>query len=364
MTDQVQVEHSESFDLTDAPEEMEDQVKSKSVQMKEEEKKILKRRQTSVLNGLRLAVFVLLLVVTVLVAGGTYYFSQNDEQDDFEKQFRGYADRIVDSFTETVGRKLSAFDALSVAHTSHALHSDDNFPNVTLPHSDIRGSNTRILADATYYQWLPLVHEEDRAGWEAYVAENHMWLDQAFLSEMDQKARQDERYNLTMGTSRTLQDDPFGPYSPVVVGLGGVPRPNGSGPWLVYWQVSPVMPVKSLLNFDLLAHPLAEDVLRRMLATGEAVLGKAANLLQAAEGDEGNTAGSIVDFFVANGQYRHDIEEYEGSPISDMAYPVFDGFGADRKVAGAIYFNVSIFPPQKDASHLLPPSYYQSVILA
>ena len=61
----------------------------------------------------------------------------------------------------------------------------------------------------------------------------------------------------------------------------------------------------------------------------------------------------ITDFFIGNGQYRHDIAEYEGSPVSVIAYPVFDSFSEDRKVAGALLTNVSPIVTLMKLSHQL-----------
>lgn len=220
-------------------------------------REILSSRETRAVNGLRYVVTILLAVTAILVSGGLYLFMKNDQKGDFENEFSGYAGRIVANFDRELERKLAAFDALASSYTSHSLASGNKFPNVTLPHADIRGANTRILGDTVYFQWGPLVTDENRAGWEAYAAENEKRLDEAFFSELDQKARQDARFNLTTPGRRDLteaRDLQLDGYKPKIYGFGDYlpPRPEGSGPFFVYWQVSPVMQVKSLLNFDFL----------------------------------------------------------------------------------------------------------------
>lgn len=310
----------------------------------EVERQIFSTRETRAVCGLRIMVFLLLATTTVLVSVGVGVFTRRDEQDDFEKQFYGYAGRIVDNFDKSLMRRLAAFDTAAVAFTSHSISTGSKFPNVTLPHIEIRGANTRISADTLYYQWLPLVTDETRLGWEAYAAENEKWLDNAFFSENDQKARQDARFNLTpperrelLAAERGLQLDG---YRSKIYGSGeDDPSPAGSGPYFVYWQMTPIMPAKPILNYNVLSHPLGKAPLLKMVESGKAVLDRASNLLEV-EGTSADTTKQIVDFYIANAQYRHDIKEYEGSPLSSFVYPVFDNFAEDRKVAGALFSNV------------------------
>jgi hypothetical protein len=48
----------------------------------------------------------------------------------------------------------------------------------------------------------------------------------------------------------------------------------------------------------------------------------------------------VFNAFLVLGQYRHDKEEFLGDPASSTAYPVFDSFGEDRKVAGVLATNI------------------------
>ena len=235
-------------------------------QREEVASRIFTTRETRIVYGLRIMVFLLLSATTVLVSIGVGVFTRRDEQDDFASQFYGYAGRIVDNFDKSLGRRLAAFDTAAVAYTSHSMSTGSKFPNVTLPHMEIRGANTRVSAETLFYYWLPLVTDETRLGWEAYAAENEKWLDDAFFSELDQKARQDARFNLTQPERRQLLtverglqlDDYNSKIYDLAEEIGGRISPDGSGPYFVYWQVTPIMPAKNLLNFNLLSHPFVQ----------------------------------------------------------------------------------------------------------
>lgn len=316
-----------------------------NAQAQAQARKILSERENQAVNGMRFVVTLLLTVTTIVVSGGMYLFMKNDQKVDFENQFNGYAGRIVDNFDIELERKLAALDALAVSYTSHSLASGNKFPNVTLPHVDIRMANTRILADTLFITYMALVTNEERAGWEAYAAENEKWMDEAYLSEVDQRARQDARFNLTVPERRRTEgrDLQLDGFMPKIYELGEnfPPRPDGSGPFFAYWQNSPVMPSKALLNFDILVHPLIRNTILKMMETEQAVLDMASNLLLKVDGED-DRSRQVLDFNLANGQYRHQIENYEGSPLSSLIYPVFDSFAEDRKLAGALTTTVRI----------------------
>jgi hypothetical protein len=54
--------------------------------------------------------------------------------------------------------------------------------------------------------------------------------------------------------------------------LSYVPSPEGTGPYLPIWQMSPFLPMKSLLTFDILWNPINSGVYREVLRTGNVVV--------------------------------------------------------------------------------------------
>lgn len=380
-------------------------LESKRRAAQEEKRKILAKHQTRVVTCLRFAVLLVLFVTTAVVSTGVYLYTSGDQTDDFESEFLGYADRIMDSFHTTVEHKLGAIDTLSVAYTSHALNSGSNFPNVTLPDFEIRGASARVVADSTFFRWMPLVTDDTRAGWEAYAAQHHTWLERAYASERQQTARQDVSFNRTGPTSPTtrralLQDSVregellteqderdllqleqharqlqeqgqsqeqeqdqqqqvatadnmrYIPYIYNLLPGRNASAPQGSGPYLAYWQTSPVLPVKGHLNFNLLSHP---DVAPSSLATirsGLGTLSPATNLNREVEGDIDNESSAYSQFNLVNGQYRHEVKTFREMPLTPLQYPVFDNFGPNRQVAGVLATNVSTVLPRGYATQL------------
>jgi hypothetical protein len=147
-----------------------------------------------------------------------------------------------------------------------------------MAHRELRGANTRILSDGLLIWYCPLVTNENHMGWEAYSQENYGHLIQRFLAKSEMREHQDAAFGLG-GDARQLSprqeealetilnprcqlhlphDCPFHPEMWGIHGDGDTGEhevmPEGSGPFLPIWQMSPVLPVEQLVNMDLGGH--------------------------------------------------------------------------------------------------------------
>jgi hypothetical protein len=78
-----------------------------------------------------------------------------------------------------------------------------------------------------------------------------------------------------------------------------------------------------------------------VMTTGKASFGLIDDLSEESE----DFSRQILNAFISQSQYRHELEEYENEPITTMAFPVFDTFSpTTREVTGilctAIYWHV------------------------
>jgi hypothetical protein len=313
------------------------------------ERMTLGRKESRAVSVLRVIVIAVIASAAIIVSSCVFIYTRNDEEESFETQFAAHSNRIVESFHDSIEANLGAIDALSVLTTSFALSTGATFPNVTIPNFEAIGASSRILADALLIFWMPLVTDETRKGWEEYSVLNQGHLMTSFLAETTLRNAQDERYR----SDRRLQEGSFHEeiYGLEVDGDGAeveVVKQQGSGPHLALWQMSPALPVEALLNLDML------DVSTSALSYNEAVRSKQAVI--DASNDLTESEDALFSAFLAAGQYRGDsAEEYEGSPVSSMAYPVFDSFGADREVVGVLATNLywrlyfeNTLPPDAD----------------
>lgn len=328
------------------------------VEEKEEWQRIAKLSSQAVALS-RLIVGMVLIVAATLVSITIYRNIRNDQFDDFARAFAAHADKIKESFHRSVERKMQAIDTLSVAFTSHSVSTSETFPRVTLPDFEVRTSGVRVLAEAPVINICMVVEDEDREEYEAYIRE-----------------QAPAHYNLSVDRDtllREFQDSEFGLESPAEVPKPDIPfreaisnlelpsgrvitAPNGTGPYLPIWQVSPAVPWPTSYFFNLFSHPATGAAYKVAIASGSVVMAAADNFQDA-------NYGSTTDYFklvYTHSQYRHQIgENYKGGPSTAFAYPIFDSFDPQtRKVvaiaSSAIYWRLNfanVLPP--DASGII-----------
>jgi hypothetical protein len=299
---------------------------------KNQERNTLGRKENQAVSRLRVVVFLVLLVTATLVSVGVYLYIANDQEEDFEHDFRAQATKILESFHESVERKLEAVDALSVAFTSYARGTGVTFPNVTLPDFEIRAANARILADSFVINYYPLVTDETRKGWEEYQIANRDYYDASMQSGSAQRAYQAARFG--EDDRRSLVEEVLTDEIEDLTLQGArIVAPEGSGPYLPLWQMSPAVPMKSILNFNVLSHPAGAGSYTEVLNSGEAVMDAAANLNQ----ENFGATGAYIKLLISMSQYRNSMDLFLGDPTSSLGYPVFDSFDREtRSVVGVI----------------------------
>lgn len=98
-----------------------------------------------------------------------------------------------------------------------------------------------------------------------------------------------------------------------------------------------------LLNFNFIAFE-GDGLLLELQSSKRAIIGGVAlNLtdpdaeVSAAQNAADTTTEDLITAFLQLGQYRHDAASFESDPLTPVAYPVFDGFGPDKNLTGALY---------------------------
>ena len=177
---------------------------------------------------------------------------------------------------------MGAINTLATAITSFANYANLTFPNVTLPDFEVRGSDVRVLADAVVLHWMPIITDATRLAWEEYAYNNRFQIDEAFERDAELRAAQDEQFGYT--NDRTLEEtDP----DPNILDDGSMYHrriwsnngrgvdADGSGPYMVAWQRSPVNGLKQeLLNMNFATAKLFVGVLPAMMRSNEVTLAR------------------------------------------------------------------------------------------
>jgi class 3 adenylate cyclase len=302
------------------------------------ERTTLARKENAAVKWMGGAVFVVLLATALLVSSAVYVTTKHGQAEDFKSAFAADSTKVLESFNKAVERRLEAIDALSVSITASAEETGSTFPNVTVSNFEIRCANIRVLSDTSIIHYYPIVTEETRKGWEEYQFTHQNHFDKAYASELAMIQHQNDELGRPAG--RKLQENET-VKAPKEIGFSlpngtYVAMPENTGPYFPLWQFSPVIPIKQLINVNIILNPAVTGAYSETIRTGKAVIESAANL----NGENYRDTGALFKMFLDASQYRFDVKEYLGDPVSVVGYPVFDSFDlAKRNVSGLIGTN-------------------------
>ena len=279
------------------------------------------KKDTTAACLMRVLVIALFICMSVFVPIIIFLTASNNEQENFESEFDALATKVVDSFEFNVARKLGAIDSLDISITSYAVGTNSTFPFVTLPDFDLRAANTLALADTFSVVFVPLVTQKNRAKWETYTVDNEAWITTALnrqTASVERRAQAPETIGLSTPMITAFAQD------------GALVRqPDGAEPYFPVWQNAPVD--TSIVNFNLASVGSFTDSILHMVETKQAVLGKTAEF----------TPNELLIEQYYEQLLVGDQDDYEGEPVSNLFYPVFDKFGKDHGLVGML--NIVIF---------------------
>ena len=133
-------------------------------------------KESHQVHRLRIVVMLVLLLAAVAVSSAIFLLTKQSEEEEFETEFNGIAAKVLESFTQIVGEKVSAVDSMAVTATSFASANNLSWPFVTLNDFAYRAESVTSLADCLLLELLPIVSDEQRADWEAYSMANEAWF--------------------------------------------------------------------------------------------------------------------------------------------------------------------------------------------
>jgi Adenylate and Guanylate cyclase catalytic domain len=244
-------------------------------------------------------------------------------------QFRAHSKELAKRSDAQVATIFGHANTVAAAITSHALSSNQTFPNVTLPtfHEIVKGFGQA----SPVLLFAPRVLDADRKGWEVY-AKSQDWIGQELKYTID----------------ATLDPGPVPtkifPYSQV-----GDEKDHPDhhehdddefleGMKFPLWQVSPVPRNASIVKMDLFTHPSFEPTIETALFAGRDILSGVQDL----------------EFLLSE---SHDLPVAGGTgPLSTAVIPVRDDFYEGSGVVGFVFGEVlwsalfgDVLPPSTEA---------------
>lgn len=233
----------------------------------------------------------------------------------FSMQFDDFAHEIEEVSTHSALNVYQVAESFSISITSSALTLHQVFPNVTIPHFEVRGDKYRTATNVLLVSYSPIV--TDLMAWNEYSLSAQSWINESyqFRGESALPTSIEEMYSKNEHGNHVVEQDGQEVYSPL-------------------WMEAPAPIDTEVLNFNLLSEDLYGYLFETMRNTSSPVL------------------SPIIDPAVLLGDgaiFKTDDETLH--PESLILQPVFDSFDvATRSVVGTV---ISVIPWDLFLSNLL-----------
>eukprot|EP00526_Cylindrotheca_closterium_P003919 CAMPEP_0113631220 /NCGR_PEP_ID=MMETSP0017_2-20120614/16224_1 /TAXON_ID=2856 /ORGANISM="Cylindrotheca closterium" /LENGTH=1165 /DNA_ID=CAMNT_0000541721 /DNA_START=11 /DNA_END=3511 /DNA_ORIENTATION=- /assembly_acc=CAM_ASM_000147 len=211
-------------------------------------------------DGSNMVYFVLVLAAIVFGVA-TFLLLDAGANREFKSEFKSFARETADIAQNNADKIFGQLRSLATAITSIAVNEDNGnfFPNVTVPHFDLRTQEIADLTGLEMISFIPFVEKANRSGWEAYSNANKDWI----LEDYDYREwnpatigglMSDEIYNCDwcIEDSRKGFTDSDG-FMEEILDVRGFASENISVP---ISQYGPAPINSSLSKFDLFSHPI------------------------------------------------------------------------------------------------------------
>ena len=92
------------------------------------ERRSLARNETRAVICVRAFTLIVFLATAVLVSLGVLRQGRSAQKESFESEFNTQANKVLESFHDSVEQFMASFDSLSSTITSYAIDTQSNFP--------------------------------------------------------------------------------------------------------------------------------------------------------------------------------------------------------------------------------------------
>jgi len=199
---------------------------------------------------------------------------------------------------------------LSTTVTSLTMSKNMAWPNVTIPHFDLRAREAEDLSGLELIVFSPVVTQEEKAGWEQYAWEHQDWIAEDLLYHGNDSLHPgsispeiypyyEEGGGGGVGTTDDHEQSPEGRRELLTAYNQSFHVP--------VWQLGPVPSNASIINLDLYSHPVFERTINDVLEIEHKLLSQTFN----------------TEFLLEHS----DVHDYDdGHPRSMVLQPIFDTF--------------------------------------
>jgi hypothetical protein len=185
-------------------------------------------------------------------------------------QFHDYSFELATIVHEEAKSIFLALESFANTVTSYALDEGSQWPFVTVPHFEMRGSTSNELSKVTVLSFSPIVPLMLRENWEDYATANQGWIEEGLSlhPEWHEYATSVDGYQLQNISYPIWRYDVNGNQTPEM----------GKGPYLPVWQMATAPHDPTIVNYNLLDHPHFARVYDGMQETGLPILSDVTDL--------------------------------------------------------------------------------------
>ena len=318
------------------------------------------KHENAVVFRLRVVVMLTILFTAVGVSLAVYFLTSKSEEELFEQQFEGAANKVLSSFALIIDNKFSAMGSLAL-QCSQFVKSQPNmsWPFVLVDDFQNRAYNARKLSGAVFTRIINIVEEEEREKWEAFAVEAGPQYLQDGREDLVKRGIDINALSRGEDGRRVLQGHSDGIEASLLDFSSGVANriynldetftpvvSKGPGPYFPLWEESPTYGF-DLTNWDIRDFPAYSPYVKKVLETGDmTIAGLDVN-------EPGDTTYEGLGFtkhnsFLISIKNRGKLTYYDGSPMSTLFIPVFEDIDApveERKVVSILlsYFQWSVY---------------------
>ena len=219
-------------------------------------------------------------------------------------KFGDFSQEILSSAESNARDFLGQLKGVSNTLTSYSLDTEAQWPNVTLPHFDIRTTESfERLAGAEAFVFAPIVTKANLPGYERYAWDHQGWI----------------RKDLELRGLGKL-DPGFIP-TRVYPSTGELEAHLNAQVHVPIWQLAPVPTNAKIINLDLYSHPSFKRMIDECTEVRHILLSEVVDRTFISENIETLDSNTEMD--------RH--------PRSYAVQPVFRNFGATSDLVGFVF---------------------------
>lgn len=234
-------------------------------------------------------------------------------------QFYGFAEWVANSVQEEVQNFYNSVSNVATTITSYTLEKNLVWPNVSIPHFELRGELSNDISKALHLSLVPLVAAANRRGWESYAVENQGWIHEGVTNGgeyIPSISQQITRYTVGQDGDILVPELARSEYGPV-------------------WQQAPTPNDPYIINYNLLSHPLYQRVYESMRESKLPVMSEV----------------SDFSFLYAGGSIQDDVAHIH----SALLHPIYPDFNTkEHRKEDIVGFLTAILPWGNYFLNILP----------